>query len=202
VALEGRQYDQDGRHGYTQLAYIRKSRNGAKDGHAQYPDKAITFVVRFAAGSATDQLARALGTEVTRITEQSVVVDDKPGASGFVNVDLPAKSVAEFIALGKRKPGKISFGSGSSSSRVAGELFQQIAGIELLHVPWPVASPRRSRSMRTASRCRKRCSKWKFKTSDAAGGHAGLKGLAHRCPRLSGRRVTTYPAGRWAGVRL
>ena len=159
---------------------------------AQYPDKPITFVVPFAAGSATDQLARALGTEVTRITKQSVVVDNKPGASGFigaetvkkaapdgytvfittntthaanehlfkklpydpvkdflpvtglgkggqimiVNLEVPAKSVAEFIALAKSKPGKVSFGSGSSSSRVAGEMFQQMAGIELLHVPY------------------------------------------------------------------
>jgi tripartite-type tricarboxylate transporter receptor subunit TctC len=159
---------------------------------ADYPEKTITFVVPFAAGSATDQLARSLGTEVTRITKQAVVVDDKPGASGFigaeavkkaapdgytvfittntthaanehlfkkipydpvkdfapvtglgkggqimiVNLDLPVKSVAEFIALAKSKPGKISFGSGSSSSRVAGEMFQQMAGIELLHVPY------------------------------------------------------------------
>src|SRR5690606_13776840 len=33
-------------------------------------------------------------------------------------------------------PGKLSFGSGSSSSRVAGELLQQMAGIDLLHVPY------------------------------------------------------------------
>jgi len=159
---------------------------------AQYPDKTITFVVPFAAGSATDQLARALGQEVTRITKQAVVVDDKPGASGFigaelvkkaapdgytvfittntthaanehlfkklpydpvkdylpvtglgiggqimiVNMGLPAKSVAEFITLAKAQPGKISFGSGSSSSRVAGEMFQQMAGVDLLHIPY------------------------------------------------------------------
>lgn len=159
---------------------------------ADYPDKQVTFVVPFAAGSATDQLARALGTEVTRITKQPVIVDDKPGASGFigaeavkkaapdgytvfittntthaanehlykkipydpvkdfmpvtglgkggqimiVNLNVPAKSVTEFIALAKSQPGKVSFGSGSSSSRVAGEMFQQMAGVELLHVPY------------------------------------------------------------------
>jgi len=160
--------------------------------HADYPDKPFTFVVPFAAGSATDQLARSLGQEVTRITKQNVIVDNKPGASGFigaeavkkaapdgytvfittntthaanehlfkkipydpvkdylpvtglgkggqimiVNLNTPAKSVAEFIALAKSQPGKISFGSGSSSSRVAGEMFQQLAGVELLHVPY------------------------------------------------------------------
>ena len=160
--------------------------------NAEYPDKQFTFVVPFAAGSATDQLARALGQEVTRITKQPVIVDDRAGASGFIGAELvkkaapdgytvfittntthaanehlfkklpydpvkdflpvtglgkggqimivnpsvPAKTVAEFIALAKSQPGKISFGSGSSSSRVAGEMFQQLAGVELLHVPY------------------------------------------------------------------
>ena len=36
----------------------------------------------------------------------------------------------------KKAPGKLSFGSGSSSSRVAGELFQQMSGTEILHVPY------------------------------------------------------------------
>jgi tripartite-type tricarboxylate transporter receptor subunit TctC len=43
--------------------------------------------------------------------------------------------VQEFIAIAKKEPGKYSFGSGSSSSRIAGELFQQMAGVKLLHVP-------------------------------------------------------------------
>ena len=157
-----------------------------------FPEKSITFVVPFAAGSATDQLARALGQSVNADTKQSVVVDNKPGASGFigaqavakaapdgytvfittntthaanehlykklpydpvkdfapvtglakgaqimvVNPNLPYKTVAEFIAAAKKDPGKISFGSGSSSSRIAGELLQQMAGIDLLHVPY------------------------------------------------------------------
>ncbi|MEP7084505.1 MAG: tripartite tricarboxylate transporter substrate-binding protein, partial [Betaproteobacteria bacterium] len=60
----------------------------------------------------------------------------KGGQIMVVNPNLPAKSVAEFIALAKKEPGKLSFGSGSSSSRIAGELFQQMAGIQLLHVPY------------------------------------------------------------------
>jgi tripartite-type tricarboxylate transporter receptor subunit TctC len=53
-----------------------------------------------------------------------------------VNPSFPAKSVAEFVALAKKEPGKYSFGSGSSSSRMAGELLQQMADIKLLHVPY------------------------------------------------------------------
>jgi tripartite-type tricarboxylate transporter receptor subunit TctC len=44
--------------------------------------------------------------------------------------------VQELIAFAKANPGKVSFGSGSSSSRIAGELFQQMAGVKLLHVPY------------------------------------------------------------------
>ncbi|MCK6429628.1 MAG: tripartite tricarboxylate transporter substrate binding protein [Burkholderiaceae bacterium] len=157
-----------------------------------YPTKSITFVVPFAAGSATDQLARALGQSINTETGQSVVVDNKPGANGFigaqavakaapdgytvfittntthaanehlfkklpydpvkdfapvtglakgaqimvVNPSLPYKTVAEFIAAAKKEPGKLTFGSGSSSSRIAGELLQQMASIQLLHVPY------------------------------------------------------------------
>ena len=60
----------------------------------------------------------------------------KGGQIMVVNPSFPAKSVAEFIALAKKEPGKYSFGSGSSSSRMAGELLQQMADIKLLHVPY------------------------------------------------------------------
>jgi len=53
-----------------------------------------------------------------------------------VHPQVPVKTVKEFIALAKRQPGKLTFGSGSSSSRVASELFQQMAGLKLVHVPY------------------------------------------------------------------
>lgn len=157
-----------------------------------FPAKPITFIVPFAAGSATDQLARALGQSITTDTQQAVVIDNKAGASGMlaaqaaaraaadaytvlittntthaanehlykklpydpvkdfapvtglgkggqvlvVGMDAPYKTVADLLAAARKSPGRLSFGSGSSSSRVAGELFQQMAGIELLHVPY------------------------------------------------------------------
>jgi tripartite-type tricarboxylate transporter receptor subunit TctC len=60
----------------------------------------------------------------------------KGGQVMIVNMKVPATTVKEFIALAKKDPGKYSFGSGSSSSRIAGELFQQMAGVQLLHVPY------------------------------------------------------------------
>lgn len=157
-----------------------------------YPAKAITFVVPFAAGSATDQLARAIGQSITTDTKQPVVIDNKAGASGMiaaqavakapadgytvlittntthaanehlykklsydpvkdfapisglgkggqvmvVNAASPYKSVADVVAAAKKTPGKLSFGSGSSSSRMAGEMLKQLAGVDILHVPY------------------------------------------------------------------
>src|SRR5204863_5293640 len=43
----------------------------------------------------------------------------KGGQIMIVNPNVPAKSVAEFVALAKKSPGKLTFGSGSSSSRIA-----------------------------------------------------------------------------------
>ncbi|WP_332744954.1 Bug family tripartite tricarboxylate transporter substrate binding protein [Hydrogenophaga sp.] len=157
-----------------------------------FPSRPITFVVPFAAGSATDQLARALGQSLTNETGQPVVVENKAGASGMIAAAAVAKapadgytvlittntthaanehlykklsydpvkdfapitalgkggqvlvvspsssykSVADLIADAKKSPGKLNFGSGSSSSRIAGELFQQMAGVQILHVPY------------------------------------------------------------------
>ena len=159
---------------------------------ASFPDKAMTLVVPFAAGSATDQLARALAQSITEQTKQPVVVENKAGASGMiaaqsvakakadgytvlittntthaaneflykklpydpvkdfsplaglgkggqvmvVPANSPYKSVAELLAFAKANPGKLSFGSGSSSSRMAGEMLKQLAGVDILHVPY------------------------------------------------------------------
>ena len=150
-----------------------------------FPAKPITFIVPFAAGSATDQIGRAIGQGVTEQTGQAVVIENKPGASAMigaataaraapdgytvlittntthaanehlyktltyhpikdyapisllgkggqimvVNPNSTAKSVGDFLAQARQSPGKLSFGSGSSSSRIAGELLQQMAGL-------------------------------------------------------------------------
>jgi tripartite-type tricarboxylate transporter receptor subunit TctC len=53
-----------------------------------------------------------------------------------VKPEFPAKTVAEFIALGKSRQRPLSFGSGNTSSRGAAELFRSRAGIEMQHVPY------------------------------------------------------------------
>jgi tripartite-type tricarboxylate transporter receptor subunit TctC len=49
---------------------------------------------------------------------------------------VKANNVSELIAEAKRKPNSLSYGSGSSSARVAAELFQQMTGTQLKYVPY------------------------------------------------------------------
>ena len=60
-----------------------------------------------------------------------------------VNPAVPAKSAAELIALAKAKPGSINFASigNASPPHLAGELFNQIAGVTLVHVPYKGSAP-------------------------------------------------------------
>ena len=46
------------------------------------------------------------------------------------------RSIPDLVAEARKNPGKVSFGSGSSSSRVAGELFKQLTGADMLNVPY------------------------------------------------------------------
>ena len=60
-----------------------------------------------------------------------------------VNPNLPARTVAEFIAYAKANPGKLamaSYGTGSTS-HVAGELFKSMAGVAMTHVPYRGEAP-------------------------------------------------------------
>jgi tripartite-type tricarboxylate transporter receptor subunit TctC len=157
-----------------------------------YPSQSIRFVVPFAAGSATDTLARLLGNHVSAALGQPVLVENIAGGSGIpaaMNVarakpdgytilitsntthasnqsmlksvpydaqrdfepitrlgditlalvahpSVPANNVQELVAYAKANPGKLTFGSGSTSSRAAGELLKTMAGIDMLHVPY------------------------------------------------------------------
>jgi tripartite-type tricarboxylate transporter receptor subunit TctC len=60
-----------------------------------------------------------------------------------VNPSVKARTVTELIALAKREPGKLNFGSGSNGSagHLAGELFKSMAGVDMTHVPYKGSAP-------------------------------------------------------------
>jgi tripartite-type tricarboxylate transporter receptor subunit TctC len=60
-----------------------------------------------------------------------------------VHPSVPAKTVPEFIAYAKDNPGKLNMASAGTGSvtHLAGELFKMMAGIDMLHVPYPRVLP-------------------------------------------------------------
>jgi tripartite-type tricarboxylate transporter receptor subunit TctC len=52
------------------------------------------------------------------------------------NPTLKVNSVNELIALAKKEPGRLTFGAGSSSARVAVELFEKMSGTQMVYVPY------------------------------------------------------------------
>ena len=157
-----------------------------------YPSRSIKFIVPFAAGSATDAVARIVGEHASKTLGQPVIVENQGGANGIpaaravarsepdgytvlittntthaanqsmlksvpydalndfepvtklgtiplaliANPSVPAKNVQELLAHVKANPGKLTFGSGSSSSRIAGEMLKSLGGIDIVHVPY------------------------------------------------------------------
>ena len=163
-----------------------------------YPTKPVRFIVPFAAGGSTDIIARAVGTRLTDVIGQPVVVENRPGGGtvigteavarsapdGYtllvvpapftinpsllpklpydplndftpitlinttplvvvVNPSVPARNVKELIALAKAKPGMLNYGSSGTggSNHLAGELFQAMAGVKMVHIPYKGNAP-------------------------------------------------------------
>ncbi len=161
---------------------------------AKFPEKPITLVVPYGAGTGTDALGRLLSTAMPKLLGQPMIVDNKAGASaqigtqavtrsapdGYtlllgtdqvvcfnpvlfktlpynatrdlmpvagltlhpyvlaVSSELPVRTVAELVALGKAKPGSLSFASTgiATSAHLTGELFKAESKVEMTHVPY------------------------------------------------------------------
>ena len=158
----------------------------------EFPTAPITIVVPFAAGSGTDQTARAMAQSMTEEFGATIVIDNRGGANGIlaaqyvaqakpngytlllttnttqvanqhlykklpydpvkdfqpigligrgsmflvVNASSKIKTVEALIQAARAIPGKLNFGSGSSSSLVGSELLKQMANIQVTSVPY------------------------------------------------------------------
>ena len=60
-----------------------------------------------------------------------------------VHPDVPAKTLAEYVALAKQKPGELNYASSGvgGAGHLTGELFKQRAGIDIVHVPYKGGGP-------------------------------------------------------------
>lgn len=173
------------------LALTAFSISGASAAEQAYPVKPIRMMTASTIGSGPDVIARLLGTRLTELWGQQVVIDNRAGASGLIGAELvaksapdghtlwmatmtqlisttmyqrymmtkdflpvgmvastpfviaisaslPVKTMAEFVAYAKARPGQVMYGSGGQGStpHLCMELLQSMAGIKLAHVPY------------------------------------------------------------------
>ena len=170
------------------------------EAHAQtYPAKPIRLIVPFPAGGGADIFARLIGRKLSDNMRQSIVVDNRAGASGIIGCEAVARSAAdgytllmgttgthttnpavfsklpydplqdftpislvadspfvllvhpslpvanlkELIAFAKARPGQLTYASSGtgSSSHLGFELFNLMAGIKGVHVPYKGLPP-------------------------------------------------------------
>jgi tripartite-type tricarboxylate transporter receptor subunit TctC len=164
-----------------------------------WPNRPVKYINVFPPGGPTDTLSRIVCNELSQLTGQQFVVDNKAGSGGNIGtdaiaksapdgytiglytiasqsiaptlyakltfdvekdftaiamlwsvcnmlmtrLDLPAKTVPDLIDLVKASPGKYSFASSGAGTtpHITGELFKQLAHINLLHVPYRGSAP-------------------------------------------------------------
>lgn len=130
----GQQVIVDNRAGASGLVGVRSVASAPPDGYTLLA-MSNTFVTApsLIANAGYDPLKDFVGISLVARIPQLLVV----------NPALPVRSVKELIALGKRRPLELSYGSNGvgSTLHLAAELFAREAGVKLLHVPYKGAAP-------------------------------------------------------------
>jgi len=102
---------------------------------ADYPTRSIRMIVPFAAGGATDILARIVGQRLTELWGQTVVIDNRAGAGGTVGAAIAARANADGYTLVMGTNGSHAIGP-SLYSKLTYDAIKDFAPITLVaHVP-------------------------------------------------------------------
>jgi tripartite-type tricarboxylate transporter receptor subunit TctC len=99
------------------------------------PDGQTIFVCSNTAAASNVAMMKSLPYDPLTDFEPMTLVGRAP-VFMIVNPSVEASTAQDFVALCKRRPGKINFGSGSASTRISGELLKAKAGIDMVHVPY------------------------------------------------------------------
>ena len=163
-----------------------------------YPSRNIQMIVPYPAGGSIDIMARGVSQKLSELWGRSVVIDNRPGASGMIGTEIaikaepdghtllahtssypataavraklpfdparaivpvamiahapmmlaihpsvPARNVKELVALAKKNPGKLNYGSSGAggNNHFSGALFASAAGVKLTHIPYKGIAP-------------------------------------------------------------
>jgi tripartite-type tricarboxylate transporter receptor subunit TctC len=126
------------------LACLSSTVSPAQDA---WPSKPVKLVVPSSPGGGTDVFARLLAQSLSESMKQQFLVENRPGASGnivlVVDASLGVKTLAEFIALAKTKPGGLAYGSaGTGTAPYLGvRKLEEAAGVSFLHAPYKGVGP-------------------------------------------------------------
>ena len=74
--------------------------SGVTGVHAQSSSRPIRIIVSFAPGSANDLIARELARYMSELLNQSVIVENRPGAGGMIGTDAVAKAAPDGLTVG------------------------------------------------------------------------------------------------------
>ena len=101
-----------------------------------------TLLVTTASFTILPSLGRKLPYDPAKDFEPITLINTTPLVL-VVNPNVPARSLQELIALAKARPGALNFGSSGSggSNHLAGELFNAMAGVKMVHVPYKGNAP-------------------------------------------------------------
>jgi tripartite-type tricarboxylate transporter receptor subunit TctC len=106
------------------------------------PDGYTLFVTAASIIVLNPMLYKKLSYDPVKDFRMLALVTDLPVVME-IHPSVPARTVAEFVAYAKQNPGKINFGSAGTGGTIhlAGEMFKQIAGVDMVHVPYKGAGP-------------------------------------------------------------
>lgn len=106
------------------------------------PDGYTLFIAASASHSIMPSLMSKLPYDINRDFAPISLVALSPQLM-VVHPSLPVRSVTDMIRIARTQPGQLNFGSGGTGTppHLAGEMFQQMAGVRLLHVPYKGEAP-------------------------------------------------------------
>jgi tripartite-type tricarboxylate transporter receptor subunit TctC len=99
------------------------------------PDGQTIFVCSNTAAASNVAMMRSLTYDPLKDFQPVTMIGRAP-VFMIVNPKVDAATAQDFVALCRKQPGKVNFGSGSASTRISGELLKAKAQIDMVHVPY------------------------------------------------------------------